>query len=202
MVYLRPSAPEIDAWEAVGNTGWSWASLLPYFRKSERLEIPSAAEQAEGATYILSAHGFDGPLDIGYSLDLDVGDWGAAINASWQSLGLKWNVDANAGSPRGLFLHPSEFNLQIDGGIREDAARAYYWPVANRSNLHTFTDTTVLKVFLGDGKGHGNNSVATGVEAATPDGVKTIHAGREIILSAGTYRTPTLLEMSGIGNPE
>lgn len=202
MIYLRPAAPELDIWEAVGNTGWSWESLLPYFRKSEHLQIPSAAQQAQGATYIPSVHGFDGPLDVGWSQQLNVGTFGKDANASWQALGLKWNVDPNAGSPAGLFLHPSEFDLQL-GGVREDASRAYLLPVANRSNLHIFTHTTARKIVFSHHTRRLNDTiVATGVNIVTATGRnRTILASREVILSTGTYRTPGLLEVSGIGDP-
>ncbi|KAF1353218.1 hypothetical protein BDV97DRAFT_346068 [Delphinella strobiligena] len=202
MIYLRPHAREFDTWEAVGNPGWSWESLLPYFRKSEHLQIPSAAQQAQGATYIPSFHGSDGPLDIGWSLQMNVSTYGTDLNASWHALGLEWNVDPNAGSPAGLFLHPSEFNLQL-GGVREDASRAYLLPVANRSNLHIFTQTTAQKIVFGNYTAKFEHTiVATGVEVVTANGTnESVLANREVILSAGTYRTPGLLEVSGIGNP-
>ncbi|KAG9753193.1 alcohol oxidase, partial [Aureobasidium melanogenum] len=101
--YLRPAMAEFRSWQAVGNPGWSWESLLHYFRKSENLQIPPASQQDQGATYIAKYHGFDGPLDIAWPPRLDVGSYGRALNQTWQSLGLGWNPDANSGLPRGLF---------------------------------------------------------------------------------------------------
>ena len=199
MVYLRPNAAEFDTWRAVGNDDWSWGALLPYFRKSEHLQVPPTSQQAQGATFIPDAHGFDGPLDIGWSPTLDIGRFGRALNASWETLGLRWNVDPNAGSLSGLFLHPSEFNLALGGG-REDAARAYYWPVADRSNLHTFSNAIASRVLLSNASPNGSK-VATGVEVVMGNESRVISAKREVLLSAGSYRTPGLLEMSGIGNP-
>lgn len=204
MVYLRPSTPEFGTWAAVGSKNWSWDTILPYYRKSEHLQIPPVSQQAQGATFMPSVHGFEGPLDVGWSPATNVGIFGPALNASWQSLGLKWNVDPNAGQPQGLFLHPSEYNLQVDGGVREDASRAYLLPVLNRTNFHIYTFTTAIKVVLEPRRQGYNTSdvVATGVEVRTVDGKNmTISARREVILSTGTYRTPGLLEMSGIGNP-
>ncbi|KAH0044100.1 alcohol oxidase, partial [Aureobasidium melanogenum] len=197
--YLRPAMAEFRSWQAVGNPGWSWESLLHYFRKSENLQIPPASQQDQGATYIAKYHGFDGPLDIAWPPRLDVGSYGRALNQTWQSLGLEWNPDANSGLPRGLFLKPSEYNLQ-QGGIREDANRAYLAPIANRTNLRIFTYTIATKIRL-EHRTKSRDVVATGVDVITASGEnQTIRADREIVLSLGTLRTPTLLEASGIGN--
>lgn len=190
---------ELLSWQAVGNPGWSWESLLHYFRRSENLQIPPAIQQDQGATYIAEFHGFDGPLDIAWPPRMDVGSFGRALNQTWQSLGLEWNRDANSGLPRGLFLKPSEYNLR-EGGIREDANRAYLAPIANRTNLKIFTYTTATKVRL-EHRMKSGDVVATGVDTITASGEnQTILADREIVLSLGTWRTPTLLEASGIGN--
>ncbi|KAH0345039.1 alcohol oxidase, partial [Aureobasidium melanogenum] len=198
--YLRPAMAEFRSWQAVGNPGWTWESLLHYFRKSENLQIPSASQQEQGATYIAKFHGFDGPLDVAWPPLLNVTGFGEALNQTWQSLGLDWNRDANSGLPRGLFLKPSEYNLQ-QGGIREDANRAYLAPVANRTNLKVFTFTTAMKLRL-EHLAARRAVVTTGVDVMTASGRnQTIRAGREVILSLGSLRTPTLLEASGIGNP-
>lgn len=183
----------------MGNTGWNWSSLLPYFRKSEHLQIPTESQIAQGVTYIPTAHGFDGPLDVGWAHTLDIETYGHALNGSWQTLGLTWNLDPNAGSPKGLFLHPSEYD--VERVVREDASRAYYLPAANRSNLHTFLYRTATKVIFAKDAPRYGNAIAQGVEVLTSDGEQeTIYARREVILSTGTYRTPVLLESSGIGN--
>jgi choline dehydrogenase-like flavoprotein len=198
--YLRPAKAEFLSWAAVGDAGWTWDSLLPYFRKSESLQIPPAGQEEQGATYDAQSHGFDGPLDIAWPPLLDVGKFGQVLNQTWQSLGLKWNHDPNAGLPQGLFLKPSEYNLE-QGGIREDANRAYLSPVANRTNLKVFTYTTAMKLRL---EHHSTSKpmTATGIDVVSASGEnKTIRAAREVILSLGTLRTPALLEASGIGNP-
>lgn len=204
MVYLRPSSAEIDSWAALGNTNWSWEILEPYYKKSEHLQIPTESQAEEGATYVADANGFTGPVDIGWWYGLNTSNaFAKALNTSWSTKGLKWNQDPNTGNPQGLFLHPSEIDVAAD--IRADAARSYYWPVANRSNLHAYTFTTAQKVLFGNGPSHYSKNgsvVVTGVKVILPSGQNaTISANREVILSAGTYRTPALLEASGIGNP-
>jgi choline dehydrogenase-like flavoprotein len=198
--YLRPARAEFLSWIAVGNTDWTWDSLLPYFRKSENLQIPSASQAAQGATYDAQSHGFAGPLDIAWPPLLDVGKFGEVLNETWQSLGLEWNLDPNAGLPRGLFLKPSEYNLG-EGAIREDANRAFLSPAGNRTNLEVFTYTTAMKLRL-EHHSTSKSMVATGVDIVTASGQhQTIRAAREVILSLGALRTPGLLEASGIGNP-
>ncbi|THY01880.1 putative glucose oxidase [Aureobasidium pullulans] len=197
--YLRPAMQEYQTWEAVGNFGWTWQSILHYFRKSENLQIPPESQQAQGATYNAGYHGFDGPLDTAWPPLLNVGAFGKALNQTWQSLGFQWNQDPNTGTLPGLFLKSSEYNLD-QGAIREDGNRAYLAPIANRTNLKVFTYTTALKLELKQDSSS-KSMIATGVDVVTASGEeKTINAAREIILSLGTVRTPTLLEASGIGN--
>ncbi|THV87305.1 putative glucose oxidase, partial [Aureobasidium pullulans] len=197
--YLRPAMQEYQTWEAVGNSGWTWQSILRYFRKSENLQIPPESQQAQGATYNAGYHGFDGPLDIAWPPLLNVGAFGKALNQTWQALGFKWNQDPNTGTLPGLFLKSSEYNLD-QGAIREDGNRAYLAPIADRTNLKVFTYTTALKLELKQDSSS-KSMITTGVDVITASGEeKTINAAREIILSLGIVRTPTLLEASGIGN--
>jgi choline dehydrogenase-like flavoprotein len=205
MVYLRPTADEIDSWSALGDTGLSWESLLPYFKKSERFQLPTDTRPralAE-ASYESSVHGFVGPVKLGWGNDLDPGAFGQALNTTWQSLGFSWNVDPNSGNNTGLGLFPIEKDTVLQ--IRQDSARSYYLPVIGRPNLHAFTNTTALNINLDSGKGHhgaGGAVVAKGVNVILPSGKKQLlRSKQEVILSAGTYRTPGLLEQSGIGNP-
>ncbi|GAB7347241.1 hypothetical protein MBLNU459_g3340t2 [Dothideomycetes sp. NU459] len=204
MVYIRPSAAEIDSWAALGNANWSWEILEPYFKKSERLQLPTTAQVEQGATYVADANGFSGPVDIGWWYGLNTSNaFSKALNATWSAKGYKWNEDPNAGDPHGLFLNRAEIDSETN--IRADAARSYYWPVANRSNLHTYTFTSASKVIFAErGLKYTKNSsvTATGVEVVLVSGAKaTISANREVIISTGSYRTPGLLEASGVGNP-
>lgn len=89
--------------------------------------------------------------------------------------------------------------------IREDSARAYYWPISGRTNLHTYTSTMADKLLWSDlnQDQDGDSDLAVrGVVAISANGSEySILATREIILSAGTYRTPVLLEQSEVGDP-
>jgi len=205
MVYLRPTADEIDSWSVLGNTGLSWDSLLPYFKKSEHFQLPTdpRPRAIAEASHESSVHGFIGPVKLGWGNDLAPGAFGQALNTTWQSLGFSWNVDPNSGNNTGLGLFPIEKDTVLQ--IRQDSARSYYLPVIGRPNLHAFTNTTALNIDLDSGKSHhGPKSavVAKGVNVILPSGKKQLlRSKQEVILSAGTYRTPGLLERSGIGNP-
>ena len=204
MVYLRPTAEEIDSWSALGNTEMSWESLLPYFKKSEHFQAPTDPDPrtvAESA-YEPNNHGFIGPVKLGWGNDFNPGAFGQALNTTWQSLGLPWSQDPNSGNTTGLGLFPIQKDTVLQ--IRSDSARSYYLPVMSRPNLHAFTNTTALNVDLDSGKRHGGKGtlVAKGVNLILPSGKQQLlRSKQEVILSAGTYRTPGLLEQSGIGNP-
>ena len=191
---------QIDAWEKLGNTGWNWESLLPYYKKSEGLQIPTAAQVEAGADYNPSYHGLDGPLPVGWLTASQTGDVVADVNSTYQSLGLPWNADPNTGAMRGFSVYPKTIDRALN--VRADAARAYYYPIANRTNLHVYLNSTVQRL-VWDESSKSAKPVASGVEYITASGEKaTINANKEVILSAGSLRSPLLLELSGVGNPE
>ncbi|KAI5205093.1 choline dehydrogenase [Aureobasidium subglaciale] len=203
MVYLRPTAEELDSWSVFGNYGYSWDSLLPYFKKSEHLQLPAEPLPLSKASYEANFHGFTGPVKVGWGNDLNPTGIGQALNTSFQALGVPWNVDPNSGNTTGVALFPIEKDTILQ--IRQDSARSYYLPVMGRPNLHAFTNTTVLNIDLDNSKAHHGSKrlvQANGVNVILPSGQKQLLCSKqEIILSAGTYRTPGLLEQSGIGNP-
>lgn len=85
--------------------------------------------------------------------------------------------------------------------VRADAGRSYYYPYQDRDNLHMMSGTTALNLLWASGED--DNVVASGVQVLTESGeTLMINATQEIILAAGTYRTPALLEYSGVGNPK
>ena len=100
---------------------------------------------------------------------------------------------------RGYNVYPRTIDTSIN--VREDAARAYYWPFTSRTNLQLMTNTVATKIVWA--ASNGSNATASGVQVTNSDGTtQLINAKREVILSAGTLRSPQLLELSGIGNPE
>lgn len=197
--HLRAEAAQIDAWEQLGNPGWNWASLMQYYKKSEHLQTPTADQELAGGVVDPQYHGYSGPLDVGFPDSLMNGSIVGDINGTFQALGLPYNADANSGNMRGFNIPPKTLNRGKN--VREDAARAYYWPVTERSNLALFLNSSVERM-IWDPVLHNDKSFAKGVILTSSTGMKrTILANKEIILSAGALRSPLILEQSGIGNP-
>lgn len=201
MTYIRPQAAQIDLWEKLGLTGWNWATLFSYAKKSEHFELPSPLLISEGAAYLASAHGFNGPLDVSFNPHLTQGDVHELLNETWQALGVPYIPEVNEGSLRGFTVNP----LTLDGAadVREDAARAYYYPIDNRTNLDVFVNTTANKLLWSDSTDRPcEDETVSGVEVQGQDGtLYVLEAEKEVIVSLGSIRSPALLELSGIGNP-
>jgi choline dehydrogenase-like flavoprotein len=197
MTYVRAQKSQIDAWGALGNPGWSWDCLFPYYLKSEGFEIPTPAQVAAGGTYIASYHNTTGPLKTGYAYELLNGTFHSTVQDSWKAIGIRHNEDMNGGDVHGFKVWQSTVDRNAD--VREDAASAYYYPVEGRANLHVFVDTIANKILWADGSG---DAVASGVEVTFSNGtVGTFGVVNEVIVSAGSLRSPAILELSGVGNP-
>lgn len=161
----------------VGDSRWSYDGLLPYFCKSE-------TSYDEGADP--EQHGFNGPMatSTARSTGRDYPLRDTAFK-TWTEIGLEKNVDANDGSPQGI----AELVDNRKDGLRQLTTDVY--PI---KGVTLMTETLVKRVILGE------DLQATGVELA--DGrIFKIAVGGEVIVSAGSYRTPTVLMLSGIGQP-
>ncbi|CAG8953285.1 hypothetical protein HYFRA_00003492 [Hymenoscyphus fraxineus] len=198
MTYVRAQKSQIDSWQAIGNKGWSWDDLLPYYRKSENFTFPTPEEMQNGASYNPSYHGTGGQLNVGFSKDLLNGSLHTIILDTWANLGLPSNNDANGGDVRGFSVWPS--TLDSATNIREDSARAYYYRIESRTNLHVFLNTTANKIEWDESVP--GELIAKAVQVTRQNGsIGTFKATKEVIVSAGSVRSPALLELSGIGNP-
>ncbi|KAH8594206.1 GMC oxidoreductase [Bisporella sp. PMI_857] len=194
MTYLRAEKVQLDAWEALGNPTLNWDELLPYYQHSENLTVPTTGE-----TFYPEYHGFSGPLHTGWQASVMRGNATTMFIDTWANLGLPYNPDPNSGAMAGSSVWP--FTVDATTGVRSDCARSYYLPVANRTNLHVFLNTTAMRLTWRDDT-NTNNSTASGVQATSSTGdVITFNATREVIVSLGAMRTPPFLEHSGIGNP-
>ena len=198
MAYTRAEDVQIDAWEAIGNKGWNWEALFPYYKKSQILETPTTAQSEAGVTYDPEYNGFNGPLKTGWSSSVITSNLHTVVNETYANLGVPWNEDLNGGTMRGFNRYPA--TIDTEANVREDAGRAYYYPVANRTNLHLYPSTLAQRIVWASDS---SLPTASGVEvlgsnSSTP---YTIFAGAEVILSAGALASPVILELSGIGNP-
>jgi choline dehydrogenase-like flavoprotein len=199
MTYIRGNVAEFDAWEKLGNPGWNWNSIFPYFIKSEQYTVPTDSQLAAGATYQRQSHGFTGPLHVGYVPTLENGSYAPLVIDTWNGLSVAHNPDLNSGNVRGFGMGPQTLDPELN--MRWDAARAYYHPAEHRSNLRIIQGT-VKRITWAGGRSKKGSLVAEGVEVLTGGKRTTIlRAKREVIVSAGSLRTPLVLEASGIGNP-
>lgn len=175
MLYIRGQASDYDAWEAQGNEGWGYKDLFPYFIKSEH--------QGRGANEF---HGNKGPLhvnDIRSLHPLSERFLLASLQAGYQ-----YNEDFNGAQQEGVGF----YQVTQKDGQRCSAATAYLHPVESRSNLTVYTEAFVQKINLEDKK-------ATGVEVKIKDEAVSLTCTKEILLSAGTFQSPQILMLSGIG---
>jgi choline dehydrogenase len=179
MVYTRGQREDYDDWAALpGCQGWSYDELLPYFKRSEHFEIES------GNPY----HGNDGELNVtNVAMKYPISE--AYIEAA-ESIGIRRLDDINGETQRGI----GYMQVTMKDGRRWSSADAFLGPdVRRRPNLTITLNAAVRRVLL-EGKR------ATGVEYEDARGrVHQVHAKREVVLCAGAYNSPPLLEMSGIG---
>ncbi|KAK1491838.1 GMC oxidoreductase [Colletotrichum tamarilloi] len=197
LAYTRAEASQIDAWEQLGNEGWNWDSLFPYYLKSEHFQTPEPARQVAGRLeYEVDVHGEDGPLLTGWTYGQTNGTMPAVLNSTFQNLGLPWNEDVNGGNMVGFSVFPR--TVDQANAVREDAARAYYYPYQNRTNLKVLLNTSAQKLTW---KNTAALPTADGVQIVSADGSSSVvKANKEVILSAGALVSPLLLELSGVGS--
>lgn len=179
MIYIRGHQADYDEWDDLGATGWRWSDVLPYFLKSEG--------NTRGASDL---HAADGPLTV--SDQRTPRDITQAFLDAADELQLPRNPDFNG--PRQEGVGPwqvTQFSEGPRAGERCSAAGAYLHDNMSRPNLHVITKARVEQVLFTDRR-------ATGVEYAK-GGLKSVTARREVIMCAGAFGTPQLLQASGIG---
>lgn len=176
MIYIRGHRADYDAWRDAGNDGWSYADVLPYFKRAEDSELGASAY-----------HGAGGPLRVSTARDLNPLSQ-AFIDAA-QQVGLAYNDDFNGATQEGV----GPYQLTQGSGRRWSAARGYLRPAMSRPNLHVQTQALVTDVFIDNGR-------AIGVHAAIDGDRRFVRAEREVILCGGAVNSPQLLMLSGIGS--
>ncbi|KAG9515700.1 glucose oxidase, partial [Aureobasidium melanogenum] len=197
MTYMRAESSQIDSWKKVGNN-ITWSSLLPYYKKSEYFEYPTEAQISMGASYLPEFHGTQGPLSVSWPTEMVGNNFSSTLNATFEALDLPWNRDANSGYMRGYNVFPKTFDRELD--VREDAARAYYYPFTTRPNLDVYLNSFAQRLTWSND--NSSAAFANGVVFTDKSGKEQkLLATKEVILSAGSLRSPLLLELSGVGNP-
>jgi choline dehydrogenase len=175
MCYIRGHARDYDVWRQLGNTGWSWDDVLPYFRSIEK--YPRAGE---------ATHGQDGEL----SVQENRVRW--KVVEAWRQAAIDYGIpptdDHNSGDNDGV----AYFQGTIRNGRRHSAAQAFLKPVMHRPNLRVLTGAHVKELRL-EGKR------VTGVDFWHGDRLTRADASGEVIVSAGAIGSPQILQLSGIG---
>ncbi|MDE2368707.1 MAG: choline dehydrogenase [Burkholderiales bacterium] len=175
MVYIRGQREDYDHWAALGNAGWGWDDVLPYFKRAEHNERGVDAW-----------HGRGGPLNV---MDLRSPNRHApAFVEAARQAGIAINPDFNGATQEGAGM----YQVTHRNGERCSAAKAYLTPHRDRANLQVLTDARVTRLLL-DGRR------VTGVELRQGRVVRQLQARREVLLCAGALQSPQLLMLSGIG---
>ncbi|KAF3921918.1 hypothetical protein ABW20_dc0101561 [Dactylellina cionopaga] len=196
LFWTHPSQKDINNWGLLGNANWTWNALKPYFKKSEQYVAPSPQVQLDLQTQFIvpGSHGTSGPIKTGFP------DWYTEITEAWPRTFANRGLAVNGDPKDGLALggYTNLLNLDLSSHTRSYAATGYYAPNAGRPNLHVFTGSLVKKVILSN---QGGNTVATGVQFVKNGTTTTLQATKEVIVSAGSFGSPQILELSGIGKP-
>ncbi|HEV2549498.1 MAG TPA: choline dehydrogenase [Stellaceae bacterium] len=175
LVYIRGQKEDFDGWRQRGNVGWSYEDVLPYFMKAE--------DQARGAD---DFHGVGGPLAV--SDQCETHELCDAFIAAAGALGIPENDDFNGAGQEGV----GYFQTTSRRGRRCSAAVAYLRPARHRPNLRVLTHAPARRVLF-------ENGAAVGVEFAHGGEICRAMAAAEVILAAGAFASPQLLQLSGVG---
>jgi len=175
MLYVRGNKWDYDHWASLGNPGWAYADVLPLFKRSENNE-----------QFKDEFHGQGGPLNVTYQRHE------SSVNKLFfeaaAQQGIKLNPDYNGAEQEGAFM----YQVTHKNGERCSAAKAYLTPYRSRPNLQVLTRAVSAKIIL-------EGRRACGVSYYHDNQLKEVRARREVILSSGTFGSPQLLLLSGIG---
>jgi choline dehydrogenase len=178
MVYVRGNRHDFDHWRALGNEGWSYADVLPYFKKAENRERGASAY-----------HGVGGPLNVFDPPTIN--PLTSAFIEAGEELGWPRNDDANGASQDGF----GTFQNTIRDGQRHSTAVGYLHPAMSRPNLTVWTGTLATRVVF-------EGTRAVGVAYLRDGSDQWVRATKEVILSGGVVNSPQLLMLSGVGPGE
>ncbi|XP_062603385.1 alcohol dehydrogenase [acceptor]-like isoform X1 [Saccostrea cucullata] len=173
---VRGSRHDYDGWAKDGCLGWGYKDVLPYFIKSEDIQI----QDLQNSAY----HGIGGPLPVSDGTATPLSN---VYRQAMEELGYSV-TDCNGKTQTGFC--PTQENVK--DGERWGSAKAFLRPAMNRPNLHVVTKAFVTKILI-------NDKLASGVTFVKDNIKQTILAGKEVIVSAGTINSPKLLMLSGVG---
>ena len=178
MVYVRGQPRDFDDWRAMGNVGWGWDDVLPWFRKSENFDDWHSAQ-----------HGRGGPQHV-TDISPHVHPVCHSFIEAAQSLGFKASSDLNGIDTEGVGF----YQINTRGGWRASTANAFLHPALPRENLELRTGCLAERILF-------EGRRAVGIEYAKGKLRQRAHVRREVILAGGAINSPQLLMLSGIGDP-
>jgi choline dehydrogenase len=180
MVYVRGQADDFNHWAQLGNPGWGYADVLPYFRRMESHALGDSEWHGDEGRVPIADLRWKNPL-------VD------AFLASAQSLGIPANPDYNGETQEGA----GTYQYNIDRGRRKNTARTYLHPQLRRGGIDLRTDARASEILF-----EGRRAVGIRYLAGAGREVREVRATREVILCGGAINTPRLLQVSGVGDPE
>ena len=175
LIYIRGQREDFDLWRQLGNTGWSFDDVLPYFRKSE--------DNERGADEL---HGAGGPLSV--SDMRDPHPLAAAFVEAAQQCGHPRNPDFNGPLQEGA----GYYQTTMRNGLRCSAASGYLRNARRRANLAVVSRALATRILFAGRR-------AVGVEYSKGGDTRRVHAGGEVIVASGAFNSPQLLQLSGLG---
>jgi choline dehydrogenase len=179
MIYMRGQKSDYDHWAALGNRGWSWDEVLPWFKRTEDYQ-----------------HGADALHGAGGELRVEERRVNWEILDAWRDAAEECGIPKIREFNRGDNFGNAYFQVNQRRGVRWSATKAFLRPVQHRPNLTVLTGALVHRVRIDTRDGRRR---ATGVELALPEGARTVEARRGVILAAGAIGSPQILQLSGVG---
>ena len=176
MVYVRGNPKDFDEWSEMGNPGWSYQDVLPYFKRMESWQ--NGADRYRGGK---------GPLKVS-EVTNQLHPLCKNFLSAAQEIGINLNRDMNGEKQEGV----GNYQITTHRGQRMSASRAYLWPIKGRTNLTVIKNALASRVLIKDKK-------AYGVEYLKSGKTQQVFAKCEVILSAGSINSPQLLQLSGVG---
>ena len=175
LVYVRGHALDFDRWEAEGARGWSYAKVLPYFRRAETFRGAASEYRGADGPLVVTPGGRKNPLFN-------------AFIAAGREAGYPVSADLNGGQAEGF----GGFDMTVKDGVRWSAANAYLRPAMSRENLAVETHALATKILF-----EGRRAVGVAYDKGGQSFVA--RATREVILCGGAINSPQLLKLSGVG---
>ncbi|EQB58549.1 hypothetical protein CGLO_01198 [Colletotrichum gloeosporioides Cg-14] len=201
MCWTRGAAADFDAWEELGNDGWGWKGLLPYFKKVEKYttNVGQGIRDEFNIKPNMSFHGTNGPINVAYPDHIY--NTSSSVLQGLAEVGIHTSNDVNSGDPTGAMIVAS--SMSPTNQTRSDARTGYFDTANARSNFHVVTGHMATRLIVGLPGSLTNQEsrriIGVELSSGLSDINRTVTVNKEVILAAGAIQSPVLLQVSGIG---